>query len=126
MPPSKALQAILWTLFGVGVAASNNTNKPHDAPVHDDDDDADPIRREYNQAVKVYFNAESGNLFVMIPKPPAGHQLDKKELKDFLRPLVREIARPADKRKDGIEKDGKPRWRQMKPKKLTKKKPKPE
>jgi len=80
----------------------------------------DPIKREYNQAVKVYFNSKTGNLIAMIPKPPVGYELDMVEVKEFLRPLIHEIARPKAQRRDGIERDGEPKWHQMEPKRLIK------
>lgn len=54
-----------------------------------------PTRREYEAAVRVILNGEAGDSLVLVAKPPRGHSLDLEVLKEFLRPLLRELNKPA-------------------------------
>ena len=57
-----------------------------------------PSSRERKAGIKLYYNAESGDIVVLIGKLRPGEQLDEEEFEKFLRPLLEEIDRPAPER----------------------------
>ena len=56
-----------------------------------------PTKREFGSAVRIVLNGESGDILVLIGKPPNGRSLDMQALKEFLRPLLNELDNPAPK-----------------------------
>jgi len=69
-------------------------------------DGVTPTTREHKAAVRIMRNKSSGDVFVMIPKPKKGEKLNLVKLKEFLRPVVRELKSQSAKPKDTN------RWRQ--------------
>ena len=57
-----------------------------------------PSKREADAAARIIVNKESGDILVLIPKLRKDDALDTEELKKLLRPLFKEIARPADEK----------------------------
>ncbi|MCH7692823.1 MAG: hypothetical protein IID50_05205 [Proteobacteria bacterium] len=49
-------------------------------------------------AARIIVNKKTGDILLLIPKPRKDKALDTGELKKLLRPLFKEIARPADEK----------------------------
>ena len=52
-------------------------------------------KREFESAVRIVLNGESGDILLLIAKPPKGRSIDLDALKEVMRPLLREIDNPA-------------------------------
>ncbi|MCP5367166.1 MAG: peptidoglycan-binding protein [Hyphomicrobiales bacterium] len=81
-----------------------------------------PDSRETEQAIRILFNSEDGDILAMLPKPPQGYEFDKEEIREFLRPLIHEIALPYDQESYSTKLKDAPEWHQFHPKQLTIKK----
>ena len=69
-------------------------------------DSITPTTRERKAAVRVMRNKKTGDIFIMVPKPRKDEKINLKKLKEFLRPIVRELKSPSPKPKASK------RWRQ--------------
>ena len=56
-----------------------------------------PSSREQRAAVRIIINGESGDLLLLIPKPPKGMTIDFNALEEIVTPLLKEIAKPKPK-----------------------------
>jgi peptidoglycan hydrolase-like protein with peptidoglycan-binding domain len=60
-------------------------------------DNETPTSREFLAAVSIIFNLEAGHTLVLLPKSGEGWVPERKAFKEFLRPIIKELAKPIPK-----------------------------
>lgn len=60
-----------------------------------------PSSREERAAVRILENSKTGDILVLLPKPPRGRVYDLDRFEDWVRPLLEEIDKDLPEGSDG-------------------------
>lgn len=93
-PPSRTGTTKGGSYLDVSFQCGPTRKKLHVNTVDTRADGRTPSTREGEAAARIIRNKESGDILVLLPKPPTGRTYDAKAIGEFLRPYLIEICEP--------------------------------